>query len=439
MATQEKKPLLSEGPAKPSAKEPSKVFGDVLWSPKAMYTISNMGISAYINYLAVFYEDTAHFTKFQIGILQALPCICSIVGPPFWCAIADKYQNHRFIHVSSIVTGAVLIYSVSLSRSFPLTLAIVVLANFLMSPSGALLDHAVLDMIAKYGGEYGKQRLFGAVGYGAGAYVSGLVVAAAGIAWAFNTSIVLLLCSLLVLRQIPVPSHDDDEPEHAASVEEGKPAPLARKTSFSDAMRQLAQRTDVIVLMGVVFLIGLMYGVLSSFLTLNLFNLSGGNAQIIGIAIMCETTSELPAFFFSQRLIDGLGTVKVMALSISAYAVRITYYAFMTNAWTAIPFEFLHGMTFGLTWAAVTQYLYKAAPRGAEGTMMGLLNAVMNGAGRGGGTLIGGYFYEHYGARTMWLVTDLGVPLSLLGLAAFAYLKKKQEAETLDVVDMRGN
>jgi MFS family permease len=238
-------------------------------------------------------------------------------------------------------------------------------------------------------------------------------------------SLAFSLMSLFVLRQIPVLSHHDEEPE--AEAKGGKP--LERKASFSQAMAHLARQTDVLVLMGTVFLMGLMFGVLSSFLTLNLYNLSGGNAQIIGIAIMCETTSELPAFFYSQRIIDRLGTVNVLLLSIAGYALRITYYAFMTNAWSAIPFEFLHGLTFGIAWAATTQYLYKASPRGAEGTMMGLLNAVQNGAGRGAGTLIGGFFYEHYGARTMWLVTDLGVPLSLLGVMAFAYLKQQEEGE----------
>lgn len=422
-------PLLPASPVKRHVVAGSSACcGDKLWAPKAMYTVFNMGQSAIINYLAVFFEHTALFSKWQIGVLQTLPCICSIIGPPFWGAIADKYHNHRFIHVLSIVTGALLLYSIHLSRSFPLTVMLVLLGNFQMSPAGSLLDHAILDMIAKYGGEYGKQRLFGAVGYGAGAYVAGLVVAAGGIAWAFNLSLVFSLGSLLVLRQIPVMAHHTDHDSDDPASINNKPV-LTRKPSFSQGLALLSHQTDVLVLLGVVFLMGLMFGVLSSFLTLNLYNLSGQNPQIIGIAIMCETSSELPAFFFSQKIINRLGTVNVLLLSIAGYALRITYYAFMTNAWSAIPFEFLHGLTFGIAWAACTQYVYAAAPRGCEGTVMGLLNAVQNGLGRGAGTLIGGYFYQHYGARTMWLVTDLGVPLSLLGVAAFAYLKNQAEVE----------
>ncbi|OWY93235.1 Major Facilitator Superfamily (MFS) transporter, partial [Phytophthora megakarya] len=307
-------------------------------------------------------------------------------------------------------------------------------------PAGSLMDHAVLDMIEKVGGEYGKQRLFGAVGWGTGAYITGLAVAAAGISWAFNISLIFMFASLLVLRTIPPVKHSH---HHDHSVEEGGRS--ARQPSFADNMRRICQKKDVIMLLLVVFFMGLMYGVLSSFLALNLFNLSGGNAQIVGIAIMCETISELPAFFFSHTIIKKLGTVKVLLVSITAYALRITYYAVMTNAWSAIPFEFLHGCTFGLAWAACTQYIYAAAPKGCEGTVMGLLNATQNGLARAVGTMVGGYFYQHHGARVMWAVTDMGVPLALIFLAAFAYLKSEVEEilsdasltleEALDLLD----
>ncbi|KAI9909344.1 hypothetical protein PsorP6_015284 [Peronosclerospora sorghi] len=286
------------------------------------------------------------------------------------------------------------------------------------------MDHAVMNMIEKERGEYGKQRLFGAIGWGTGAYITGLVVAAAGISWAFRISLLFMFISLLVLHTIPLVKHDHDRDQHSAI--KGK-ATSVRHAGVGEKMRRIFEKKDLIMLLLVVFFMGLMYGVLSSFLALNLFNLSGKNAQIVGIAIMCETMSELPAFFFSHVIIKKLGAVKVLLVSIVAYALRITYYAIMTNAWGAIPFEFLHGCTFGLAWAVCTQYVYAAAPKGAEGTVMGLLNATQNGMARAVGTIIGGYFYQLYGARVMWAVTDLGVPLALIFLSVFAYFRSELE------------
>ncbi|ETI51217.1 hypothetical protein F441_05423 [Phytophthora nicotianae CJ01A1] len=393
-----------------------------LWQPKLMYLVSNAWTSAQMNFLSIFYQQTAQFSKMQIGVLQTLPCVCTLVAPPLWGAVADHIENQRLIHVFCIITAALFMFAVRFFYwSFNWMIVVVVVANFQVAPTGSLLDHTVLNLLDKVGGEYGKQRLFGALGYGAGAYITGLIVAVAGISWSFNVSLALGMTSLLVLRTIPPMQHS--RLLQQVDLEDG----TLQAPSFIDNVRLICDKVDVLVLLGVVFLMGLMYGVLSSFLTLNLYNLSGENAQIVGIAIMCETASELPAFFYSHKIINRFGIVNVLLLSIFGYFLRVSYYAVMTNAWSAIPFEFLHGVTYGLAWAACTQYVYSAAPPGCQGTIMGVLNAVQNGLARGVGTLIGGYFYQHYGARTMWLVADFGVPLAFIGLAVFARLKNKND------------
>ncbi|KAE9048144.1 hypothetical protein PR003_g722 [Phytophthora rubi] len=389
-----------------------------LWEIKLMYALTNAGSSSISSFLTVYYQHTAGFSKVQIGILQTLPDFSSVVAPPVWGAVADCIRDQRRIHVLCIITGTLFYFGIQFfSWSFGWTVFMVVMARFQRCPSGSLLDHAVLDVLEKSGAEYGKQRLFGAVGWGFGAYVTGLMVATSGIYWSFWIQLVLWYASLAVLQRIP--------PVKYGGVDDGKCATLepGETTSFMESAKLLAKELDVLALLGVVFVLGLMYGVIASFLTLNLYNLSGGDPRIVGIAVMCQTSSELPAFFFADKIIKKIGTVKVLLVSVLGYAARIAYYATMTNAWGAIPFEFLHGVTFGLAWAACTQYIYSASPRGCASTVMGILNAVQNGLARAMGTLIGGYFYERYGPRTMWLVAGLGVPLSLIGLAFFRHLK----------------
>lgn len=66
---------------------------------------------------------------------------------------------------------------------------------------------------------------------------------------------------------------------------------------------------------------------------------------------------------------------------------------------------------------------------------MGVLNAIQNGLARATGTLVGGYFYENYGPRVMWLATGFGVPLSLIGVAGFAYFKNSNDGVHEDVLE----
>ncbi|DAZ97446.1 TPA: hypothetical protein N0F65_009897 [Lagenidium giganteum] len=397
-----------------------------LVAPKVLNVLCSASQSSMESFLSVFYEHTAGFSKVQIGWLSTIPSIFCLVAPPFWGAVADCLHNQRLVHIVCIVSISVLMLFMQYFRDFNGAMIMAVLANFQLAPCGSLLDHAILDLLAQVGGEYGRQRLFGSIGWGLGAYITGVMVGAWDISWAFNMSFVFSMAMVPVLRSIPPPvdqavCHHNQDLEIATEELSN-----SSSVSFLDSMRTLVlRRPDVLVLLVVVFFMSLMFGIVSTFLPIYMYNLSGNNAQIIGVATLCETASELPAFFFSHRLIGRIGTVNVLLLGTAAYALRITFYATMTNAWNALAFSFLHGVTFALTWATTTEYLYDAAPSGTVGTVIGLLNTVQNSLGSAAGALVGGYLYDNYGAQSMWWVANVGVPVTMVALAVFAYTKRK--------------
>ncbi|RHZ20757.1 hypothetical protein DYB37_009457 [Aphanomyces astaci] len=393
---------------------------DDLWPAKVTNTISWLALSTIVIYLPVFYN--AYFDKLQIGVLAAIPCVCSMLPPPLWGAVADLVGRQRWVHIICLVSGTGLMYVIQFtSSSFAVTCLVVFLANFQMNPTASLMDQAVMALVQRVGGEYGKQRLFGAIGWGVGAFCTGLVVNAYGISWAFHLHLILLVPNLYALSFLPAPKpHHHDHPTD----------PSALPASFAHSLRYVCCQADLMLLLVVVLLMGIMVGVIASFISLNLYELSGNSTTIVGTAIWLETLSELPAFFFAESIVKRIGIVYTLLLSILAYGARITCYAVMTSAWMALPFELLHGVTFALAWAACTQYVYEAAPPGTEGTMMGLLNSVLNGLGRGVGTLAGGYVYNTYGPRCMWWTADLGVPMALVGLALFARTRPTQQGNS---------
>lgn len=137
---------------------------------------------------------------------------------------------------------------------------------------------------------------------------------------------------MLVLRLIPPVKYGEEETALERANEVGQDN-FGTTPSFSDTVRLILQQVDVLALLGVVFIMGNMHGVFSSFLQLNLYNLAGDDPHIIGVAIMCETASELPAFFFADKVVKRIGTVKVLLVSLVGYTLRISYYALMTNPW----------------------------------------------------------------------------------------------------------
>ncbi|KAH9133463.1 hypothetical protein LEN26_007095 [Aphanomyces euteiches] len=400
---------------------------DQLWPTKAMNAVYWCGQSTVVVFLSVFFS--ASFDKLQIGVLQAIPCICAIVAPPLWGALADMMRQQRQVHVFCLLTGALLMFSIQFaSSSFPLACLLFFLAMFQTNPTASLLNQAILNLLKKVGGEYGKQRFFGAMGWGLGAFFTGLLVNAYGYAWAFNLHLAFLVPSLVVLSFIPPPDHPSEA--------------IPSRESLLPGLVAVFQQPDVALLLLVALVMGLMYGAVSYFVTLNLFELSDGSNVIVGFAIWLETISELPAFFYADAIIKRLGIVRVLCISILGYAARITCYAFMKTPWIALPFEMLHGVTFSLMWTACTTYIYDVAQPGTHGTMMGLFSAIVSGIGQGSGTLVGGYFYEHYGAQVMWLVADMAVPIALVGLFFFSRAIPSSsaalsESKTVQIIDLR--
>ncbi|TYZ61631.1 hypothetical protein PybrP1_007431 [[Pythium] brassicae (nom. inval.)] len=382
-------------------------------------------------YLPIYF-DSQNFSKMQIGVLLSIPCVCAILSPPIWGAAADIMQNQRAVHIACLLSAGLLMFSIRFVSTFPVMCVMVFAANFQTQPAMSLLDQTAMALLSRVGGDYGKQRLYGAIGYGAGGYAAGVLAATVGIAWCFNMVLALSLLSLFILVSF-VPSYSAKPPatsteKTALSAQEGghgahgKPAEEEEgRGDFLHSLALILQKRDLIVLFAIVLLAGLMGGLIDNFLFLYLFNLSGDNANLVGVVIATETVSELPLFFYANHIITRFGTPACIFASLIAYGVRMTVYVFVQNPWLALPIETMHGLTYGLLWAAFTNYVYQSAPEGTEGTMIGLLTAVQKGMGSGVGTLVGGYIYEHWGPRAMWRVAAFGVfPLSLLFAAIFS-------------------
>uniref|UniRef100_H3GMX7 Major facilitator superfamily (MFS) profile domain-containing protein n=1 Tax=Phytophthora ramorum TaxID=164328 RepID=H3GMX7_PHYRM len=361
-------------------------------------------------YLPIYFDNTEHFDKMQIGILLTLPCVCAIIAPPIWGGVADVIKNQKLVHIFCLVSAAVFMFSLRFVSTFNVMCIMLFVANFQTQPTWSLLDQTAMTMLVHIGGVYGKQRLYGAVGYGIGGYFAGVMAAAIGIAWCFNMVLGLSVISLFILlRFIPAYQPDGEGP----------------KTDYIQSLAVIWDQPDVLVLYIVVLLAGILGGHIDNYLFLWYFNLSGNDARLVGVIIAVETISELPLFFFSNKIFERFGTPRCIIFSVVAYGVRMMVYTYAHNPWVWLPFEALHGMTFGLLWAAFTNYVFQSSPEGTEGTMIGLLTAVQKGMGAACSTLMGGYVYEHFGGRVMWGIGAFVVfPLTILFSLIFSCLAR---------------
>jgi oligosaccharide:H+ symporter len=374
----------------------------------------------------IYFEKEINFSKSQIGVLLAMPCICTIISPPIWGAVADSLRCHKLVHIICHVTAALLFFSIQFVSSFPLMCVMVFIAYFQTVPTFSQLDLAAMTWISRVGGDYGKQRLYGAAGYGVGGYVAGVVASSLGISWCFNMVLLVSCVSLFLLVRF-VPPGREATPSSNSSIR--STSECSKKSVLVHSLRQILRQYEVLILFVVTLLAGVIGNLIDNYLLLFIYNLSSEDDNIAGAFVAVQTVSELPFFFLANKIIARFGTPACISVTLVAAGVRTMVYTFTPHAWPVLPVETLHGLTYGLFFAALTNYIYAAAPKGAEGTMIGLLATFQRGLGGGLASLGGGYIYDTYGSRIMWGVAGFCVcPLALLGVGMFAWLARRNQA-----------
>lgn len=339
------------------------------------------GLSFLNPFLPVFYSSALHLEGGAIGLLRALPPLCSMAITPALSALADRFGAHRLLLLASIVCPALMygVFSLDAVQVAPFSVPfLVALCSAVMAaPGNSTLDSVVLalvraESIAKLeaaeksdaaaagrlevsdgsdseaadastdtandsteGGprkgnvaDYGKLRLWGAVGWGSLAPVAGLLIQNFGIDVMFAAHICMMLVCAMVSTQLPFQLET-----------------VSSRKEFRAGLRSLLTPSFVLFLL-VVWIMGTCAGFIGSFLFVYLRDL-GGSELLMGLSLTFTCLSEVPVFAVMGRVIGHVGELPVLVIALLAYLIRVIYYSELQDPWLVLLCEPLHGITFG--------------------------------------------------------------------------------------------
>jgi len=126
-------------------------------------------------YLFLFFKRQG-FSDAQLGALAAVTPIMNALAPPLWGAIADGLGDRRRMLAILLVAAALSFPWLMLSSNFWTTLALLaVFSAFAFAPA-SIADAIALENVAQAGGDYGRLRLWGSIGFAAPLLLFGLVL-----------------------------------------------------------------------------------------------------------------------------------------------------------------------------------------------------------------------------------------------------------------------
>uniref|UniRef100_A0A182TS11 Major facilitator superfamily associated domain-containing protein n=1 Tax=Anopheles melas TaxID=34690 RepID=A0A182TS11_9DIPT len=260
------------------------------------------------------------------------------------------------------------------------------LATTMLSAGVTIMDPIALTMIEKYGGDFGRERLFSSIGMAIFSPITGVLIdlfskdlGYTDYSAAFYTYDILLIISSVTVFLMPL----------------GEKLPA--DNVFKDLLNLLKLK-HVIIFIWFLFLLGNFWGFIESFLFLYLKELGAPN-YLLGITITVGTVSSIPFLYGAGRITKIVGHVNLIVIAFIAHACRLVGYSFIENAWWCFPFEAMEALSCHLMWVAAATYCALLAPKNLLATLIGVLGMAHFSLGRGSGSFFGGFLIGEVGTR----------------------------------------
>ena len=369
--------------------------------PSIYYFLYYGAISILFPFLALFYKGQG-LTGGQIGLLAAISPIISFFGAPLWTGVADASHRHKLVTMLSILGVVTVTFIFPSVASFGGLLLMICLYSFFGAPTGSLVDSAVLTLLGDRKERYGRIRLWGTIGYGVIAPFAGNLIGRLGLKWAFWGYAILMLLGLLFI--IPIPFRQSQS-----------------NGSFRGGMRVLFANQAWMLFLVMVFIAGIGMATINNYLFLYMQSL-GASKTLMGFALTVSTISEIPAMFFSDRLLRRFGARGMLVIAMTTIGLRLICYSLTTQAWVVLVIQLVHGLTFAAIYTSGVYFADQIAPIGMKATTQGMFTGTLMGFGSAAGGFLGGILMDRFSPGGMYGFVG---GLVLVGLIAFLLIERR--------------
>ncbi len=351
--------------------------------PKAVYALYYAALACLSPFLTLYYQQQG-LNGAQIGVLAGLIPLLTLVSSPFWSGIADATRRHRAVLLLAIagLWGAVM--ALFLADGFTAMLRAVALYALFFGPIMPLIDNAVMRLLGDRRDEYGRVRLWGAVGWGVAATLIGPILQRASLDWTFYGFWLFMAACFVAATRLPMG------------------AGTARQ-AYRAGLGILLRNARFLLFLFISLIFGVGMGVLGSYQFLYLEQL-GASRALMAWTLTVATVSEIPFWFVSGSLMARFGANKLLVFGLAMSGARYFALGLMGAPWLALPISLFHGPSFAVFWAAGVANADAAAPAGLGATAQSLFTIMIFGLGSALGGFIGGPAFEAIGFERLFAI-----------------------------------
>jgi MFS transporter, PPP family, 3-phenylpropionic acid transporter len=349
---------------------------------KFFYFFFYAAVGCLVPYLNVYFAEKG-LSGAQIGWLGSIAPLIALFANPLWAALADRRQAHRRIMALCAVVGGALSLLYLLFDSFWPLMAVTVALTFFRAPIGPLLDSSTVDLTRRVGGHYGRQRVWGTIGFVAVTIGLGNFVTLSDLSATFwvHGLLLTMVCALLALA-LPIGAN-------------------ANPISLAKGLHTLVRQPGYLSYLGAMAIFGLGMSSFGNFLGLRMLEI-GGNQAWVAWAWAINGMTEAPMMFLGARWFGRFAYGHLLQVGFLAYGMMWAMMALANSPLLLTLCAAANGLCFGAVWTAAVNYAGEAAPPGLGATSQALANAAQAGIGWGMGAVLAGYLWDATGGTTVF-------------------------------------
>ncbi|XP_076261099.1 major facilitator superfamily domain-containing protein 6-like [Rhynchophorus ferrugineus] len=295
-------------------------------------------------------------------------------------------------------------------------------ATIMLTAGVTIMDPIALALIEKYGGDFGKERLFSSLGMAIFSPLTGWLMdlnskrlGHTDYSAAFYTFDILLVISAGAAFMMPLGNK------------------LPSDNVFKDLMN-IIKMPKVVIFVIFLYILGNLWGFIESYLFFYLKDLGAPNS-LLGVTVTVGTLSSMPFLYGAENIANMIGHVNIIIVAFFAHAARLMGYSFIGSAWWCFPFEALESLSVHLMWVAAATYCALLAPPNLLATLIGVCGMAHYSIGRGSGSFIGGHIISKFGIRQSFRIMGLLAAISGITYTLLYRLWLSKDEECLDDAD----
>lgn len=382
-----------------------------MWAVRWLYFFFFANFGIFMTFGNVYFREIG-LSGAEIGLINSVAPLMGMVSGPLWGVLSDRFRNPRLFLGIAVLGGTAAVLSISLTTTLAgITLTLAAYWLFI-SACVPLIDTITLGLLGGNRERYGRQRVWGSLGYIAGSWLFGFILQQSGL------HVLFYGCAAGMLLILP----------GLAALDLRQAQPTGQAAPWAGLAQFIRQPTWLLFALSLI-VIGIVNNALNNFLGIYIRDLNGGEA-LIGSSAALGVLTELPVMYFSAYFLRRLGNRGMIALGFVFFGVRMLLYGLIPAPGWVLAIALMHGFTYAPYWVGSVSYVSEMAPENLKATAQGMLSFIVSLSSVIGSPINGG-LYDWLGAARLFLVNGVLAVAALVILRVGAKRQPQKSAPTI--------